>query len=261
MKHTPADAWSGRDAVLRFAAAQYGTAPETLWLRFPRYVVLRRADNKKWYALIMDLPRDKLGLPGGGVVDVLELKCDPLLRGSLLESAGILPAYHMHKGSWITVLLDGTVPWDTVRTLLCLSFAQAADRRKAGKPAQGEPHAWVVPANPAYFDLEGAFSAHEIIRWKQSSKICKGDLVYLYVAAPVSAIRYQCRAVEVGIPCRQDAGKVSVRQVMELQLLHRFAPGQLGLDTLRQFGLSTVSGPRHVPHSLHRAILTLCGQD
>lgn len=258
--HADAPAMTCRDTVLRFAAAQYGTVPESLWLRFPGYVVLRRADNQKWYALIMNLPREKLGLSGSGEVDVVELKCDPLLRGSLLESAGILPAYHMHKGSWITVLLDGTVPQETLCTLLDLSFVQAASQHKASKPAQGDPHAWIVPANPAYFDLEQAFTMHETIRWKQSSHICKGDLVYLYVTAPISAIRYQCRAVDVDIPYQQNTGKVHMHHVMELRLLHCFDPEQFSLDTLRHFGVSTIRGPRHVPHSLHCAILALCDQ-
>ena len=40
----------------------------------------------------------------------------------LWDSDGIFPAYHMNKRHWITVLLDGTVPTETVKKLLDVSF-------------------------------------------------------------------------------------------------------------------------------------------
>lgn len=115
--------------MLKYAAARYGGAAEYLWTTAPGYAVLRHEDNKKWYALIMDVQREKLGLSGGGCVDVLEIKCDPIMSGSLRLEKGVLPAYHMHKGNWITVLLDGSVEKDMVFTLLDMSFHITASRK------------------------------------------------------------------------------------------------------------------------------------
>ena len=53
---------------------------------------------------------------------MLVVKCDPNLIGSLLTTPGFLPGYHMSKSTWITILLDGTVPVDEIRTLLDLSY-------------------------------------------------------------------------------------------------------------------------------------------
>ncbi len=45
----------------------------------------------------MDVPKNKLGLAGSDVIDVVNLKCDPILIGSLRKEPGIFPAYHMNK--------------------------------------------------------------------------------------------------------------------------------------------------------------------
>ena len=84
---------SDREAVLRYAEDTYGTTPEYLWKRTPNYAVLRNQANRKWYGAIIDIPRKTLGLTGEGIVDILDIKCSPVMIGSLLEQEGYLPAY------------------------------------------------------------------------------------------------------------------------------------------------------------------------
>ena len=73
---------------------------------------------------------DKPGLSGGGCVDILNVKCDSVLIGSLLAEAGFFPAYHMNKNTWISVLLDETVPDERIFPLLAWSFDSVAPKRK-----------------------------------------------------------------------------------------------------------------------------------
>ena len=42
--------------------------------------------------------------------------------GNLRQSAGYLPAYHMNKDSWITIVLDGTVPMKEICDLIDQSY-------------------------------------------------------------------------------------------------------------------------------------------
>lgn len=70
----------------------------------------------------MDVSRKKLGLSGDGSVDILNVKCDPLMIGSLLKESGILPAYHMNKANWITVLLDNSASDEHIKMLLDISY-------------------------------------------------------------------------------------------------------------------------------------------
>ncbi len=104
--------------------AQYGAEPEFLWASSPDSAAIRNARNRKWFAaLMLDMPRKTLGLEGEGRVDIINLKCDPLMRGSVTDGRRILPGYHMNKEHWISVLLDGSVPMDEVCQLVDLSYA------------------------------------------------------------------------------------------------------------------------------------------
>ena len=100
----------------------YNAISDFPWESDPDYEVFRHGNNKKWFALIMNIPKAKLGLPSDEMTDVVNLKCDPLLIGSLRSEPGIFPAYHMSKEHWITVALDGSVPDDKLKMLLDMSF-------------------------------------------------------------------------------------------------------------------------------------------
>ncbi len=118
-----------RHEVLALAQERYGSEGEYLFAKYPGFAVLRHP-NKKWYGIIMDLHRSKLGLSGEGMVDVLDVKCDPRMLGSLLLQPGILPGYHMNKGSWVTILLDGTVDMAQIEILLDISYDMVGQKGK-----------------------------------------------------------------------------------------------------------------------------------
>ena len=80
------------------------------------------ANNKKWFALVVEINARKLGLPEDKTVDVLNIKCDPMMIGSLHMKEGFFPAYHMNKENWISILLDGTISADEIKPLLELSY-------------------------------------------------------------------------------------------------------------------------------------------
>ena len=86
-----------RKRLFQYIEDFYGTEPEYLWAKYPTYAVFRHSASRKWFAAVMELSRDKPGLPGGGCVDILNVKCDSVLIGSLLAEAGFFPAYHMKK--------------------------------------------------------------------------------------------------------------------------------------------------------------------
>ena len=111
-----------RQNVIDFIKSEFGVSDEHLWMSYPDYAVFRNGRNKKWFAVVMDIGKQKLGLEGTGRVDVINVKCDPILIGSLRLNEGYLPAYHMSKDKWISVLLDGTVPENEIKDLIHLSY-------------------------------------------------------------------------------------------------------------------------------------------
>ncbi|MBR4632823.1 MAG: MmcQ/YjbR family DNA-binding protein [Elusimicrobia bacterium] len=111
-----------RNKIFQYVKDKYGTNPEYLWAKFPEYAVLRNPNNSKWYAIIMDVKKRSLRLSGEEYIDVIDVKCDPITIGSLLGSKGYLPAYHMNKDNWITMLLDGSIPENEIFNLIDLSY-------------------------------------------------------------------------------------------------------------------------------------------
>lgn len=100
------------------------------WVKYPSHEVFRHENNKKWFALVMDIPKSKLGISGNDTMSVVNVKCDKILVPSLWERDGIFPAYHMSKEHWITIALDGSVPNDTIKMLLDMSFEATKNKRK-----------------------------------------------------------------------------------------------------------------------------------
>ena len=104
-----------RNEIISYISAQYGAEAEYPWKSYRNYCVFRRKDSGKWFAIIMDISRDKLGLEGDGKTDIIDLKTGPMLADLLRGNDGYLPAYHLSKENWITVLLDGSVGLSDIR--------------------------------------------------------------------------------------------------------------------------------------------------
>ena len=124
-----------REELEAYILNHYSTEPDYPWADTPRAAVIRNAGNRKWIALVMEVPQDKLGLVGTKKLDIVNFKCDPILISSLRGETGIFPAYHMNKASWITAALDGSVPAETIELLLDVSYelTKPKPRRKAAK--------------------------------------------------------------------------------------------------------------------------------
>ena len=111
-----------REALDKYIKNVYGATAEFPWLSAPTFAVYRHESNSKWFAVIMEIPKNKIGIEEEGNINVVNLKSDPLLIGSLILDKGIHPAYHMNKNHWITVCLDGSVEEEKMIWLLNLSF-------------------------------------------------------------------------------------------------------------------------------------------
>ena len=110
-----------REEIFEYVKKQYGTIPEYLWSSSPDSAVLRH-QNGKWYAVIMNAEKSKLGLNGDGTVEIIDVKCDPEMTGMIIQTYGFLPGYHMNKRHWITILLDGTVGESKILDFLDMSY-------------------------------------------------------------------------------------------------------------------------------------------
>ena len=118
----------------------YGVEPDYPFHGDDTSAVFRHSGNRKWFALVMNIPAQKLGLPTDARIDIVNMKCDPLLIGSFRGLPGLFPAYHMNRENWITAALDGNVPAETIELLLDVSYelTKPKPRRKAAKGKENE---------------------------------------------------------------------------------------------------------------------------
>ena len=91
--------------------------------------VLRHADNRKWYSIVMRVSRRKFGFDSDEVIDVVNLKLPLEMFGSFGRADGVYPAYHMNKLHWISVLLPDAAD-DLIKFLANASYEATKDKKK-----------------------------------------------------------------------------------------------------------------------------------
>ena len=86
--------------------------------------VVRHGIEGKWFGIFMKVPGKYLGREKTERFDVLNLKIDPEESYIVREMypGSILPAYHMNKRHWISVILDDSVPLDFCEFLIGKSY-------------------------------------------------------------------------------------------------------------------------------------------
>ncbi len=127
-----------RKQLLQYISDRYSVDEEHPWEKYPNHTVFRHQNNKKWFALIMDIPKSRLGLKENEMIDILNVKCDPIVIGSLRQEKGFYPAYHMNKTNWITIALDGSADDEKIKWLLDMSFELTVLKRKQKKQPKSQ---------------------------------------------------------------------------------------------------------------------------
>ncbi|WP_228063612.1 HNH endonuclease [Staphylococcus epidermidis] len=115
---------------------------------------------------------------------------------------------------------------------------------------------WVIPCNVKFYNVVVAFDKLDVIDWKQNpnlKKAKKGDVLYIYISAPIKSIKYQCLIKEVNKPKStiddsqfviKGDNYINYGNYMELKLLNKLDDDQLDLEFLQDNGLKgNVQGP------------------
>ena len=63
-----------RTALDKYITDTYGAVGEYMWEKYPTFAVYRHQNNKKWFAVIMEIPKSKIGLTDDNLVSVVNLK-------------------------------------------------------------------------------------------------------------------------------------------------------------------------------------------
>ena len=122
---------------------------------------------------------------------------------------------------------------------------------------------WLIQSNPNMFDAVSAFNELQQIDWRQNIKAEIGDIAYIYVAAPVKAIRLKCKVIKLDMPKAEiDDSKFAQDQssfenygkYMRLELVEEYDNSGLSYQELAQHGLKSVQGPMKITGELEEYI-------
>ena len=222
--------------------SQFGDDPSFLWEKTPNAAVFKNPANQKWYALIMNIAGKTIHITSE-TVDILNVKLPSDQIEQLLKRTGFVPAYHMNKKHWITILLDDSLKDDEIMQYVMQSHGDTHRRDE-----------WIVPANPKYYDVISEFENTDTITWNQTAHIQKGNAVYLYFGLPYSAILYKCMVIETDLPTSSRDNKGRMKKQMRIQRIEKYEKDQFPLSLLKQCGVKSVRGARSMPEQLSRMI-------
>lgn len=100
--------------IIAYVKEKYNDSLEYLWQKFPDNAVVRRKDNKKWYAALLTVSKRKLGLDSDELAEIIDLRIKLEDLEDLLDGVHYFPGYHMNKKHWCTIILDKSVPIEEI---------------------------------------------------------------------------------------------------------------------------------------------------
>jgi len=217
---------------------EYGDTPEFLWEDNDAGVF---RNNDKWYGIIMHINKNKI-TDEDKDIEVLNIKLNEKEIEKLLQKKGYYKAYHMNKKSWISIPLDNELKDEEIMNLIKESHKYTEISKE-----------WIIPANATYFDVVEYFNTNKEVLWKQSSNIKVGDIVYVYLSSPYSALMYKTKATRVNEDYfstrRQKHDKA-----MYLEVLKFYPKDKYTFKRLNELGVKAIRGPRHITEDLKKEL-------
>lgn len=123
-----------REDFFRMIHDRFGIEPDYPFAGDFVTAVFRRKDNLKWFAIGMSVDAKKLKIGAYGELDIVNLKCTDEDREELAQTEGVLPAYHMNKKRWLSVIMDEQKDFDEkLSELVQKSFDLTASQKKKSK--------------------------------------------------------------------------------------------------------------------------------
>ena len=114
---------------------KYSESPDFPFADSPTVGVFRYPANRKWYGLIMNIRlrqltgETKTDPETSPMVEVMNIKVGEERMNEVLKIPDIFPSYHMQKKNWVSVLLDRSVPDETVMELISISREFAISKK------------------------------------------------------------------------------------------------------------------------------------
>lgn len=210
---------------------KYKDEPDFLFEKYPTCGVYKNKTNNKWYAVIMDINKNKLDKKSNEQVEILNLKLSPEKIKKLLTRNGFYESYHMNKKYWITICLDNTVDNEEIMEYITESHEYTEQSNE-----------WLIPANHKYYNLINHFKNNNTCPWKKYPNINVNDLIYIYIGVPYQSIMFKLKVIETN------------ELEMNLLLLEKYEENKYSKEVLNKYGITNIRGKRTLPKALSKYI-------
>ena len=107
------------EEIKKLIEKTYGEKPDNPFSDDFISTVFRYPATKKWYALFMRIDGKKVGETGEK--DVVNVKIDETKSSEIFKRNGVLPAYHMNKKKWASIILDGRLENEEIMSFIDVS--------------------------------------------------------------------------------------------------------------------------------------------
>jgi len=118
-----------------------GVVKDNPWDKEPDFTVFRHVDNRKWLALRFYATREQLlrlksndpillSYAENEIINIINIKIDPEMIRDVVLQPGFLPAFHMSRRHWITILLDKDIELAKVAPLIAMSYDLTMKKRR-----------------------------------------------------------------------------------------------------------------------------------
>lgn len=108
--------------IIRYVKTKYDDDLEFLWKKSPNNAILRRQDNRKWYAVILSINYNKIDTNKSEQIEIVNLKADTKIIDKIIDNHTIFPGFHMNKKHWISIPLDYSMPNEKLFTQIDNSY-------------------------------------------------------------------------------------------------------------------------------------------
>ncbi len=220
------------NALVDYIIDNYGDYPSFEFKRHPEICAIRSHKTGEWYAFLF----------GSGVEEIY-LKLPEARVKELIQKEGIFRSTFMSEKRWIIIPLEQKLSFEEI--IPYLNEAHDEETRQSH---------WLVPANPEYYDIIGEFEKTDTTIWKQKGRIYVGDIIYLYLATPISSILFKCEVIENNIPYSYKDKNLKMDKIFKMKLIRKYTQGELTMDLLREHGITWIRGQRRLPESLVKEI-------
>ena len=108
--------------IIQHVKEKYQDELEFLWKSSPNNAIWRNKENQKWYAVLLTIPAQRLGMDSLEQIEIIDLRYPKGKTSDIIDNERIYAGYHMNKKSWITIVLDNRMETKKIIELLDNSY-------------------------------------------------------------------------------------------------------------------------------------------